>query len=148
MSYRNQIDHQLLDRQLVKDWLLSASVSHTDVAPTAATRDEHAERLVSEAESELEARFIRYLRDGGYRLPVKVGARIAGVNTRPDFVIEEEGIAIYVDGPPHDFPDRQARDEAQTSAMKDKGWTVIRFRHDDDWAQIIDTYRWVFGEVR
>lgn len=148
MSYRNQIDHQLLDRQLVKDWLLAAVASHTEAAPTAATREEHADRLVTAAESELEARFIRYLQDGGYRLPAKVGARIADVSTRPDFVIEDEGVAIYVDGPPHDFPDRQHRDEAQTGAMKDRGWTVIRFRHDDDWAQVIDSYRWVFGEGR
>ena len=46
-------------------------------------------------------------------------------------------MAIYVDGPPHDYPDRQARDRQQTTSMEDAGWTVIRFGHAGDWVEIV-----------
>ena len=68
--------------------------------------------------------------------------------TRPDFVYDNEFAVVYIDGPPHDYPDRQRRDADQTARLKDLGWTVIRFGHRDDWAQILDSYKWVFGEAR
>ena len=54
---------------------------------------------------------------------------------------------MYIDGPPHDFPERQARDQAQTEAMSDYGYTVVRFHHQDDWMAIIDRFPSVFGKA-
>jgi hypothetical protein len=146
LSYRNQPDHQLLDRSLVlpllKEW------SHAIV--TAATGDrtpgEERSALDREAESELEREFVSYLGDRGYRLPSRAGFLVAEAGTRPDFLYDDASAAIYVDGPPHDYPDRQRRDAEITTKLRDLGWTVIRFSHRDDWAQTIDTYKWVFGD--
>ena len=43
---------------------------------------------------------------------------------------------MYVDGPPHDYPERQQRDADQTECLEDYGWEVIRFHHEDDWQAI------------
>jgi hypothetical protein len=50
-----------------------------------------------------------------------------------------------VDGPPHDFPERQQRDADASARMEDLGITVLRFHHEDDWADIIARYPNVFG---
>ena len=56
--------------------------------------------------------------------------------------------AVYVDGPPHDFKSRQKRDDKQTAAMEDAGYTVIRFKHTDDWDEIIERYPSIFGRKK
>ena len=55
-------------------------------------------------------------------------------------------MAVYIDGPPHDFPERAARDGQQTDCMEDAGWTVIRFGHDDDWGEIVSRNPSTFGD--
>jgi len=55
-------------------------------------------------------------------------------------------VAVYIDGPPHDFPERAARDGQQTDCMEDAGWTVIRFGHDDDWGEIVSRNPSTFGD--
>ena len=65
--------------------------------------------------------------------------------TRPDFLYEDYQAAIYIDGPPHDYADRQARDLQQSEAMEDYGYTVIRFGHADDWGQIAARYRELYA---
>ena len=52
---------------------------------------------------------------------------------------------VYIDGPHHEFPTRQARDEEQTSCVEDNGWSVIRFAAKDDWEAIIRRYPSIFG---
>ncbi|MGH9187772.1 MAG: Zn-binding domain-containing protein, partial [Acidimicrobiales bacterium] len=140
LSYRNQPDHQLLDRALVRPvlaGLLGATVS----------AGESAQRVLDDAvESPLEAMFLDFLRDGGYRLPDRGQVHFESARTRPDFVYDDACAVVYVDGPHHDYADRAARDAEQEAAMDALGYRVIRFGHRDDWAQIVDTFRSVFGE--
>lgn len=56
--------------------------------------------------------------------------------------------AIYVDGPPHDFPARAARDAAQQTRLEDLGWTVVRFTHDGAWREQISRLPSLFGGGR
>jgi very-short-patch-repair endonuclease len=68
--------------------------------------------------------------------------------TRPDFSYTGENPAfIYVDGPPHDYPERQTRDTAQNATLKAEGITVIRFHHAADWASVVAQYPSVFGNL-
>jgi hypothetical protein len=115
-------------------------------APGLVSRDDHAADLDRAAESELERRFVEFITTGGYRQPDRAGVLFADANSRPDFVYDDPPVAIYVDGPPHDYPERQRRDEVASARLRDLGFTVIRFGHDDDWPQLVDSYRWVFGE--
>jgi very-short-patch-repair endonuclease len=146
LSYRNQLDHELLDRRVAHPWLERLLDSTVTAAPGNITADLHLEDLEREVDSELERQFLDYLRDGGYRLPEQGQVLIPEAGTRPDFIYRSPDVAVYVDGPDHLYPDRQMRDAAQTADLRDLGWTVVRFSHLDDWAQVIDSYRWVFGE--
>ncbi|MHB1919235.1 MAG: DUF559 domain-containing protein, partial [Acidimicrobiales bacterium] len=66
--------------------------------------------------------------------------------TRPDFVYDDAHIAVYIDGPHHLYPERAARDATADEALFARGWTVIRFVANDDWAALIARHRSTFGE--
>jgi hypothetical protein len=89
-----------------------------------------------------------YLAARGLKLPTTAQKYYQQCGTRPDFVYEKQHTAIYVDGPPHDFPDRQKRDQEKTAAMEDLGITVLRFHHQDDWDAKIAAHPNIFGVAR
>jgi very-short-patch-repair endonuclease len=82
---------------------------------------------------------------GGYRLPTDGQRLFPKAGTRPDFVYANDSLVVYVDGPPHDFPDRQQRDAGKQAAMEDLGYIVLRFRHGTDWEAQLKKYPSVFG---
>jgi len=145
MSYYNQREHALLDRQSVRELLLHLARAHTMSSPTPEPRATHLEHLLRQTGSELERRWLHWLDTYGYRLPDRAQVFVEACQTRPDFLYEDYQAAIYIDGPPHDYADRQARDLQQTEAMEDYGYTVIRFSHADDWGQIAARYPHIFG---
>jgi len=147
MSYQNQRYHQLLDRQSIRDLLLKLRDATVEASPTNLTRAEHLHTLMNQAGSEQERSWLQLLERQNLRLPSHAQKLIATCSTRPDFLYETEQVAVYIDGPPHDFPERQARDAAQTAAMEDYGYTVVRFHHEDDWMAVVDRYPYVFGKV-
>ena len=54
-------------------------------------------------------------------------------------------VAVFIDGPPHDYSDVTARDGQATVRLEDAGYTVIRFRHDEPWEPIFAAHPSVFG---
>lgn len=86
-----------------------------------------------------------FLEENNHHLPSSAQVFIEACKTRPDFFYEEHNAAIYVDGPPHEYPERRQRDQAQTEAMEDRGYVVIRFGANDDWAAIVRRYPTIFG---
>jgi len=144
MSYGNQREHHILDRKSIKDFLMSLSGTHTESSPVILTRAEHLVSLNNQAGSELEKEWLRWIDENNFRLPSRSQVFMEDFKTRPDFVYDREHVLIYVDGPPHDFPDRQKRDRIQTDSLEDAGYTVIRFRHTDDWNAVASKYAGLF----
>lgn len=145
MSYGNQRDHSYLDRHLVREPLLALCQAEVQVSPTARPRGDHFADLVALCDSQLEKSWLRFLDDQGFHLPTAAQRRIEDCSTRPDFVYAQAHAVVYVDGPPHDYPERQLRDQAQTACLEDMGYEVIRFHHQDDWAAIAAAHPHVFG---
>lgn len=145
MSYRNQTDHNLLDRHLIRDVLLELSKTEARTSPAPKPRSEHLENLIRLAGSKLEKQWLDFIEINNYRLPSDAQKFMEDYQTRPDFLYKEKQAVIYVDGPPHDYPERAERDKKQTELLEDAGWTVIRFGHDDDWGDIVDRYPNIFG---
>ena len=145
MSYANQLDHELLDRQSIRALLMDMSAATVVSSPVGDPRAAHLEVLKRLAGSELERRWLGYLEEHNYRLPDKAQFFVEACNTRPDFYYSEHCVAVYVDGPPHDYPERQQRDQALDAAMGDHGYHVIRFHHAADWDDIIAHNPNIFG---
>lgn len=146
MTYFNQRDHRLLDRKAIRDTLLELAAANVAAAPLAKTRVEHMEELMRLAGSELERRWLRFIDERNLRLPSRAQALVDSVGTRPDFIYDDRQIAIYVDGPIHEYPTRHERDLELARRLRAKGYAVLRFRHDDEWATILATNPDIFGE--
>jgi ATP-dependent helicase YprA (DUF1998 family)/very-short-patch-repair endonuclease len=145
MSYTNQNDHALLDRQAIRDVLVELSRARVEASPVVEPRSAHFDKLVRQCDSELERRWLKHVFDKDLRLPSRAQPFLPACETRPDFLYDEELVAVYVDGPPHEYPERQERDRQQTSCLENLGYTVIRFAADEDWDTVIARYPSVFG---
>lgn len=147
MSYYNQPDHPLLDRQAIKDVLAALSEARVEASPTALPRDEQLQALMRQAGSDLERRWLRFLADRGYRLPSDAQPLFEAAGTRPDFFYRDGMVAVYVDGPHHRFAERAARDAEKQARMEDLGYIVVRFADEDRaaWVRLMGEYPSVFG---
>lgn len=145
-NYGNQMDHALLDRKKIGAFLLELTRAKVEVSPTQVSRSEHLETLHRFCTSTLEKAWLEFLETQGFRLPTRAQVLIDKCGTRPDFMYDEEFVAIYIDGPHHEYPERAARDEIQRKAMEDHGYTVITFTHQDDWDDIATLYPNIFGK--
>lgn len=145
MSYANQPDHPLLDRHGVRELLTQLRTARVTSAPADQPRAEFLAQLERKAGSELERKWLRFVGGRGCRLPTDSNVRVDECDTRPDFLYREHQAAVYVDGPVHDYPERQKRDIVQTERMEDAGFTVIRFHHEEEWEAKLRRFPHVFG---
>jgi very-short-patch-repair endonuclease len=145
MSYYNQMEHRLLDRQSIKDVLTELTMALADISPSAVSRAEHLKRLLNLCQSDLERDWLNFIEQRNLNLPSHAQKLIEGCHTRPDFLYEKDCVAVYVDGSHHDFESRRDRDASQTECMEDIGYSVIRFGLRDDWDAVITNHPHVFG---
>ena len=148
MSYANQLDHRILDRKRVRDLLMRLASAEVMSSPTPLPRAAHLERLRRQCQSGLERGWLDFLEQSNLSLPSRAQVFIQACGTRPDFVYDEVQTAVYVDGPHHEYPERQERDRTQDACMEDSGWTIIRFGHRDNWQPIIEQHPNIFGAGR
>ena len=145
LNYGNQPDHDIIDRHLILNLLLQYSKANVSISPSRLSRAKHLEQLKKFCESELEKKWLDFLEKNNLRFPSEGQALIKVCNTRPDFLYRKQGVAVYVDGAYHDFPERRERDKEKTECLEDNGYTVIRFGHQLDWGKIVNQYPYVFG---
>jgi very-short-patch-repair endonuclease len=147
MSYGNQRDHLVLDRHVVRDLLLAIRDGDIKASSGGESRAARLDRLLSLCDSNLEKSWLKHLEDRGLGLPTYAQYRIPECGTRPDFAYVHGAmkVAVYVDGPPHDYPLRQMRDAAQDMVLMLKGWIVHRFHHEDDWQKTIAEHPSTYG---
>jgi len=145
MSYYNQRDHPILDRQLIRELLITYRDAESRVSPVAIGRDTYYQELRHLCQSELEEKWLNTVHERGYRLPSKAQHLITECNTRPDFIYEQEQVVIYVDGYYHLDAARQQRDIENTACLEDLGFTVLRFGILNDWERIFGNHSYLFG---
>ena len=148
MSYYNQRDHELLDRQAIRGLLLEFSQARVTAAPAAGSRADHLALLMRMADSDLERAWLQHLEAHGHHLPTHAQQVIVACSTRPDFLYENAQAAVYIDGPHHQYPERQSRDQSQQECLEDLGYMVIRFGIKDDWNATLAQYPNIFGRGR
>lgn len=147
LSYGNQREHDVLDRKTIVDWLLQLAAAEVKPAVGAGSPEDRLTQLLAQCESDLERKWLERLAEGKLRLPDKAQHYIANCGTKPDFVYESDGVyvAVYIDGPHHDYPERQARDREQAGRMENAGYSVIRFSYLEDWDNKLSEHKYVFG---
>jgi very-short-patch-repair endonuclease len=145
MSYGNQRDHGQLDRAMIRDFLMSLRDAQVKVSSAPIPRSELLRKLTELSGSELERDWLEFLEARHLRLPTHAQFLIESCRTRPDFVYANHQTAVYIDGPNHRYPERQARDADQRECLMDLGYTVIRFGLKDDWEAVVTAHPSVFG---
>lgn len=145
LSYYNQRDHRILDRQGVRALLIAWRDGHVETSPRAVLREELVERLLRLCQSDLERRWLTFIAEGGWNLPSDAQVRFESLFIQPDFTYGKQ-VVIFVDGPPHDDPQQQAKDRVQEETLLDAGITVVRFHHAADWRAVVAEYPSVFGK--
>jgi very-short-patch-repair endonuclease len=149
LSYYNQGDHEHLDRHLGRDLLLQLSQADVESSPVELPRADHLAELKRLCDSNLERHWLEFLEENLLRLPTCAQRTFTDFGTRPDFAyLGANPTFIYVDGPPHDYPERQGRDATQTARLEHDGVIVIRFHHQDDWTKIVSRHPSIFGELK
>lgn len=149
LSYYNQPDHPSLDRHLIKDLLIQFRDANVVASPVEIPRATHLEQLKRLCDSNLEREFLDFLEAHALRLPERAQHFYKAYKTRPDFsYLGENPAFVYVDGPPHDYPDRHERDKEQTAMLLSQGLTIVRFHHRDNWLEIVRKHPSIFGELK
>ncbi len=145
MSYYNQMEHRLLDRTTIRNILMELSGTVAKTSPSALSREEHLKRLHNLCQSDLEHKWLDFIEEQNLTLPSHAQKLVESCHTRPDFLYEKDCVAIYVDGPHHEFASRNERDANQVGCMEDIGYTVVRFDVKDDWDKVVTKHPHVFG---
>ena len=147
MTYGNQGDHRLLDRQTIAPLLLelAGSVVVPEAPPMVSVIDNGPD---SGGGGEGPAgELLRYLQARGHRLPSHAGGEAQVDGTSPDFLYRQDGnkAAIYVDGSPDTYPDRAMRDLEHAEDLEDRGYSVLRFGDPAGWDGLLGRYPSLFG---
>lgn len=151
LSYTNQVDHELLDRRLVRDLLFElARATLVRVGSARSREDQYAflrERL--DPASSLEREFLDFLYRTGRRLPDRTQYRPErDVYAEADFFYESpgRGVCVFCDGPAHDDPARREEDSRQRALLEDLGYIVVVIRYDLDVEEQVSRYADIFGQ--
>jgi ATP-dependent helicase YprA (DUF1998 family) len=140
LSYGNQRMHEMIDRHLVLDLMLSLTVAAVDRSTANAKREPAAESRSPRA-----AEFVAWLRSRDLRLPDDVDREAEGA--RPDLIyrLPDGNAAVFVKGADEDNDEQHGRDERAQDVLRDLGWSVITIGPGADWAAVAARYPSVFG---
>lgn len=136
LSYRNQFDHPLLNRHLIRPWLDQLAISNVCLHIDSGKRDEHYTwlRAQTDPSSDLERQVLDAIYQQGLKLPDSAQTFIEVANCKPDFLYTTEKIAIFCDGSVHDHPDQREQDQIDRDNLKySAGYSVLVLRYDQDW---------------
>jgi len=145
LSYYNQRDHRLLDRELLSSIFLQWKEGQVVTSPKPIEREKHLLRLMRLTESELERKWLEMVDQMNLTLPSNAQTYIEDCQVRVDFLYREQGVAVMVDGPPHDESVQQEKDNIQRECLEDMGYHVIRFHYKADWEKIFRQYPNIFN---
>jgi superfamily II DNA/RNA helicase/very-short-patch-repair endonuclease len=145
MTYANQRDHRLLDRKKVFTMLRMLAQTKVHLSTTERPRAQELLQLTQQSTLDIEQRWLQMLQEGGYRLPSATHKQLDFCNATPDFLYEEQQVVIYVDGGAEEYPERSARDSAESETLEDYGYMILRFGALADWAVIFSQNPYIFG---
>ncbi len=150
LTYRNQRDHALLNRNLIKDLLFGISQGTTFRSFKNLSYDEHYEwlRQQTDTRSKLEKDFLDHLYREGRRLPDYAQKAVSEYPCRPDFYYQDGYVCVFCDGSVHDEPKQTAEDKRVRTDLLNKGYRMVVIRYDRAIAEQLEEHKDIFGVVR
>jgi hypothetical protein len=139
LSYRNQLDHPLINRHLIKPLLDELQTSTVEISDI--NRSEKYQKLLSQTDpnSDFEREVLQAIYEQGYKLPDAAQLLIPEANCKPDFVYKEEAIALFCDGSVHDNPEQKKQDKIQRDNLRyNASYQVITLRYDENWREKLE----------
>ena len=150
LSYSNQPAHPLIDRHLIREFLLSLLKS-TTAKKTERSRDEQYAWLEERRDqnSNLEGQLLKLLYQTGRRMPERAQYRPEKeIYAEADFYYDRDGlpgICVFCDGPDHDQLNRKESDERERGRLADLGYRILTIRYDSPIEDQIAASRDIFG---
>ena len=137
LSYANQIDHRLLDRRLVLEFLADVQLARSDDSPSEESYEDQYRRLLRHLDpgSSLEHDFVEALFARNWRLPdlaQHCPARDVAVQVDFFYRTPVPGLCVFVDGAVHDTFQQKAHDDEVRSDLEDRGFRIVAIRHDQE----------------
>jgi superfamily II DNA/RNA helicase/very-short-patch-repair endonuclease len=151
LSYYNQYHHERIDRRLIRDALEMLRACELEVqASTGEDYDAQFQRLLQQTDpnSTLEDEFLQRLHERNLRLPDVAQWSPSDLYVQPDFYYEDERVAVFVDGSPHDEEKVRERDTTMRRNLRARGYRVIEYHYSDDLDALLDANGDVFRPVR
>jgi very-short-patch-repair endonuclease len=133
LSYRNQRDHKVLNRHMVKEFLAQLLNSSTFERSEERNYEEHYEwlRSLTDSRSDLERKFIDQVYRTRRRLPDEAQKQLGDYASIPDFFYES-AICVFCDGSVHDEPTQMEHDRRVRAELESRGYRIIVIRYDQD----------------
>jgi very-short-patch-repair endonuclease len=135
LSYRNQFDHPLLDRYLIRSWLQQLGGSTISRHAAGMSRAAQYQQLLQQTDpnSEFERVVLAEIDRRGLKLPDAAQEFISQANSKPDFIYREAMVAIFCDGSAHDHPQQQQQDRIKRDLLVECGYYVLTLRYNEVW---------------
>lgn len=140
LSYRNQFDHPLLDRHVIRPMLHQLESSTVERDFNSGDREGKYRELLGQIDpnSELERRVLEAIYHSDCPLPDSAQELLVEANCKPDFIYHQAKIAVFCDGSVHDSRHRQQRDERVRKDLEFlSGYIAFSIRDNDSLDQII-----------
>lgn len=100
------------------------------------SRSEQYQKLFEQTDpnSDFERVVLQEIYQRGYKLPDAAQELIQEANCKPDFVYQENAIALFCDGSVHDSPEQRRQDQIERDNLRyNMHYTVLTLRYDEDW---------------
>ncbi|MGC4035227.1 MAG: DEAD/DEAH box helicase [Chitinophagaceae bacterium] len=151
LSYYNQVHHQVIDRNYIREALRMLKESTVEVITSKAFKsyEEHYRSLQASRDpnSSTEDKFLKYLYSKGLKLPDEAQPKIADMFVRPDFLYRPN-VCIFCDGKPHDDTNVKEDDVLKRSTLKDSGYQVLSWYYKDSLEEFIAKRPDIFKKVK
>ena len=140
LSYSNQLDHALLDRHLIREYLEKLTSSNIERHLSSMSREEQYQALLAQTDpnSDFERQVLQEIYEQQLKLPDAAQYLIEEVNLKPDFIYLKEKYAIFCDGSVHNSPEQRKKDQRDRDKIRHAtNFDVVTLRYDQDWRSAI-----------
>ena len=152
LSYYNQPDHPLIDRQdkqaggLLLDILCRLTESTSALGSQGRAPEQHSAELQRLSCSALEKAWLAHVEEHGYLKPDRAQHTLTAAGVNADFYYDEYSLAVFIDGPHHASDSQTAHDAQTNRKLQDLGLIIVRFpKEQDRWPAIFKANADLFG---